>query len=244
MDFLHPTHRRVAILFAMGIALCRATPASAQWTDSWGTSWNNPISASLGTMLHQNVIWGAPLPVHGKSGAAQPSTDDRLTFQRTRGGRAADEVVRAFDMRGISQDDLLRFFGVVAREYDRSAADFGAENNLAYAVTVFTVTMVTVHAGIEGDPGPLVERNVFDAVSASLMATPALSRMSGREKQELHDRLVYTAGLVAFAYQTAVQEGKPDRVTLFRSVAGELLRLTYNADPSRFAIVDDRLTYR
>lgn len=219
-------------------------PAVAQWTDSWGTSWNNPISQSLGTMLHQNVVWGAPLPIGEGSGPTRPAAEDRLTFRRTRDGRAADDVVRAFDMGAISQRDLLRFFGVVAREYDRSAEDFGAENNLAYAVTVFTVTMVTVHHGVEGDPGSLLERNVFDVVSASLLASPALTRMSGREKQELHDRLVYTAGLVAFAHQAAVQEAKADRVTLFRSVAGDLLRSTYNADPARFAIVDHRLIYR
>lgn len=238
------TLRRFRQLMLMALVTSPQAPAAAQWTDGWGTSWNNPISQSLGTMLHQNVVWGAPLPVGEGSGATRPAAEDRLTFQRTRGGRAADDVVRAFDMRAIKQADLLRFFGVAAREYDRSAKDFGAENNLAYAVTVFTVTMVTVCHGIEGDPGPLVERNVFDAVSASLMASPALTRMSGRDKQELHDRLVYTAGLVAFAYQTAVQEGKADRVTLFRSVAGDLLRSTYNADPARFAIVDDRLVYR
>ena len=233
--------RRLVLMVAL---VSVPAPAAAQWTDSWGTSWNNPISQSLGTMLHQNVIWGVPLPIGEGSRATLPAAEDRLIFQRTRGGRAADDVVRAFDMGGISQDDLLRFFGVVAREYDRSAKDFGAENNLAYAVTVFTVTMVTVHNGIEGDPGPLVERNVFDVVSATLASSTGLARMSGPEKQELHDRLVYTAGLVAFACRTAVQEGKPDRVALFRSVAGDLLRSTYNADPGRFAIVDDRLIYR
>lgn len=233
--------RWLVLMAAIGVV---PAPAAAQWTDSWGTSWNNPISQSLGNMLHQNVFSGTPLPIREGSGATRPSAEDRLTFRRTRGGRAADDVVRAFDMRSIKQDDLLRFFRVIALEYDRSAAEFGAENNLAYAVTVFTVTMVTVYLGIEDDPGPLVERNTFDAVSATLRASPALSRMSGRDKQELHDRLVYTAGLVAFAYQTAVQEEKPDRVTLFRSVAGKLLRSTYNADPSRFAIVDYRLTYR
>lgn len=107
-------------------------------------------------------------------------------------------------MRGISQADLLRFFGVLAREYDHSAKEFGAENNLAYAVTVFTVTMVAVHNGMEEDPGPLVERNVFDAISLHLRSIRLLARMSGRDKQELHDRLVYTAGLIAFAHQTAV----------------------------------------
>lgn len=233
--------RWLVLMAAMGLV---PVPAAAQWTDSWGTSWNNPISQSIGTMLHQNVFWGAPLPTGAGSGATRLTAEDKLTFRRTRGGRAADDVVRAFDMRGIKQSDLLRFFGVVAREYDRSAAEFGAENNLAYAVTIFTVTMVTVYQGIVDDPGPLVERNTFDVVSTSLRASPALARMSGREKQELHDRLVYTAGLVAFAYQTAVQEDKPDRVALFRSVAGTLLRSTYNADPSRFAIEDYRLTYR
>lgn len=235
------------------LMMLMSTPmiASAQWMDSWGTSWNNPISQSLGNMLHQNAMWGVPLPVSGSSSKSTRSQSksseadlDALGFRRARGGRAAAEVVKAFKIENANQEQLLAFFREIAIAYDKSAKELSAENNLAYAVTVFTLSMVYINNAIADDVDPLTERNVFDAVSGRLSMDSTLVRMSDWDKQELHDRLVYTTGLVAAGYAHARQTRDQKRVQLFRSMAGELFRSVYNAEASRFSVADNRLVYR
>ena len=238
-------------IFLLALLLLSPVRVSAQWMDSWGTSWNNPISQSLGNMLYQNAMWGTPLPVSGgssKSGSsrsgASRTAQDKLEFKRARGGRAADGVVKAFKIEGVDQRDLLKLLGEIAVAYDRSARELDAENNLAYAVTAFTLTMVHIHKGLEGDVDNLTERNVFESVSRTLVSSRLLAKMTDWDKQELHDRLVYTAGLVAIAHEEARQKGNAERVSLFRGIAGELLQSAYKSDPSRFSIEDNRLIYR
>ena len=127
---------------------------------------------------------------------------------------------------------LIELFRTVKQGYEAEVRKAGKSNNTAGALTFFIATCVVVHNQAP-EPSDAAAENLFQVLNDLVAEAPESAQMSDREKQAMHDRLIYLAGLVLAGYSQGVQQNNAELVNTFRALAGVFLRSLLNIDAGK-----------
>lgn len=233
--------RNLLFLAVFVLFLCTPNPSSAQFPESKNLS--KPITSSL-TMTHNQAFQGGALreatakqrrkPVVRKR--ARPAVvavrHDGGFFRPIPNSGVDRELASSLTQNPSEQQALLTIFRAVKNSYDVEAAKLGQSNNVAGALTFFIATCVTAFNDA-AEPSDAATENLLEVINELALATPELSRAPDREKQVMHERLIYVSGLILAGYLNGKQTNDPDSTMQFRLIAGAALQSVLNVDPQK-----------
>ncbi len=131
----------------------------------------------------------------------------------------------------LTQEDeerrlLLLIFSESKKAYDLEGSKLGRKNDLAFAMTFFIATAVTVHNDAP-EPSDAATENLYQALSESMLETEEIAQMSNKDKQTASDTLVYVSGLLLAGYITSKDSDDDSTLEIYRQAAADtLLALT------------------
>lgn len=240
-----------------------ATAAHAQWTNSYGYSFNNPISASVNQMMwdsiNQKMLLKSMLRKKGGYTDAQldaMSTDQLLaalggakkaaeqskqlpapaaTKFKPTGKRVLVADLAANLTKDAEQQAVLRtVFEDGLEAYEKEAAKDGFTNDLAGAMAFFLGTAYYVsHDGQEPDDDGLT---LVARQLQQALDTPDMKAVKDLDKQKLYELLVGMGTFVAVTWQSAVQSGDDALKKQMKDVADSILKSSFKLDPARVRI--------
>jgi len=130
------------------------------------------------------------------------------------------------------QAALLVLLRETKKAYEVEVAKTGRSNNIATAFTFFIATCVTAYNDAP-EPSDEATDNLMDALTEIMSAAPQITQLSNRNKQLLHDRLVYVSGLILAGYLNGKQTNDQRTTTAFRLLAGACLQSVLQLEPRR-----------
>ncbi len=230
--------------FVVGLFVLLLSPviASAQWATS-GPDWKQPVSSFLGEVttslspakINAAVRQRRPRPRAANKGASTSATAAAarsLLFTPLGNSGVDRELVNSLTAKADEREALLTVLKATKKAYEVEVAKAGKSNNVAAALTFFIATCVTVYNDA-AEPSDAASENLMAALSELMSAAPEVARLSNRDKQNLHDRLVYLSGLILAGYINGKQTNDEASLVTFRLLAGACLQSVMQLEPQR-----------
>lgn len=255
--------RAAAALLLMGSACVAAWsgPAHAQYTSSFGYSFNNPVSAAANSIVWSNVngrmVYRRILARNGYTEAQiSAMSTEEMRAAILRSGRAPAEVARSADHAATKfrpagkpvflpqlaqaltadreqQAALLELFGRGIAGYEQEAAKSGFDHDVAGAMTFFIGASYLVHHGEEPHEDGM--EMIARALQAS-MENREVRAIADADKQAFYELMIGLGTYLGVAYQQAREQGDRELADSLRVVATEALQGYLKMDPSRLRI--------
>jgi hypothetical protein len=208
-----------------------AASARAQWADNMGGGWNNPISASISSMIWDDIWYGSQrreiMRQYEKGGSARPAAPPPTTTFRPSGQRA---ILAKFRPENRAQAPQL--LAACDQIYTQTMVKTGG----ATASTLNDLSASMVFAAAlghymywDGQPGaPLVAQPAhMQALRAQvrerLLASRWLPGKTDADKQGLHDALVVSTCSQFLQYNQAKKANNEPQKQSMRQHASQLL---------------------
>ena len=231
-------------------SLALAAPALAQFNDSMGGSFNNPLSASTSTMIWNSIFYrtngstsnskSTPGPA-ARTREAPPSkaiNENAVRFRSTGGPIKTREFADQLGNTPAERESYLKLMNSVLDGFDKQAQKAGLQNDLALALSYFLGENVRIYRGLpELSDEQFV--NMRNAIADTLASTGALNSTTDRQKQEYYEALVAYTGITQFAYEQAKQAGNETTAKGSQKVAGQNLRTVTKMSPDDIALRQD-----
>lgn len=234
--------RTSSIVIGLFVLLLSPVVASAQWS-STTPEWKKPVSSFLGevttslspatisTAVKQRRARPRSANRNGSTPAAAPSARS-LIFTPIGNSGADRELVNSLTAKPDEREALLTILRATKKAYEDEVAKSGKSNNVAAALTFFIATCVTVYNDAP-EPSDAASENLMSALSDLMSASPQVARLTNRDKQSLHDRLVYISGLILAGYINGKQSNDEASLVIFRLLAGVCLQSVMQLDPKK-----------
>lgn len=233
--------------------------ARAQYTSSFGYSFNNPISASCNTMLWNRVNarmvyrrilarkgytdaqlgkmssdqMRAAIGVKGQAEATRSPRTAATKFQPARRRLLLPALAQGLVKDRAQQRALLELFENGLRGYEKETRSSGYVNDIAGAITFFLGVSYVVYR--KEEPSNTGLELIARAVQQSL-DTPQLARVPATDKQKFYELMIGLGTYLAVAHQQAVKDGDAAAAARLREVAADTLRRYLKLDPDRVRI--------
>lgn len=232
---------------------------------SFGVPYNNPVSASISNSVWSNWIVyqaqqkkaqgssgastgtsSAPAPSASESQAAQKrarAVEASLKFHPTGTRLLAPKLVDELGKTQAQKDQVSAILNVLFQEFDKQAVKLGRPNDLAFALSYFMAQNATVY---RGKPDPRDEQflDLRETIVTAMGQNEAFTKMTDRQKQEMHEMLVSYTGLVYLTYQDAKKRGDQQTAKTMRELAGLNLKAITHIEPERIDFTAEGLTIR
>lgn len=249
--------RFAAVVVAAAVALT-AAPASAQYTSAYGYSFNNPISASLNTMMwdrvNQRMLLKSMLRRHGFTDAQiDKMSSDQMLAALGGGKKAAQEapkptapatkftpakkqllvpaLIASLTKDKAQQQALKDVFDAGFQAYEAEAVKEGLDHDVAGAIAYFIgVAYLVYHEGQEPDDDGLT---LFARQLQQSMDTPDLKKVASADKQKFYELLVGLATWLIAGWQTAVQTNDDAFKAQLKESAGGVLKGYLKLEPDQ-----------
>ncbi|MEW5742774.1 MAG: DUF6683 family protein [Myxococcota bacterium] len=249
------------------LAALTATSALAQYTSSFGYSFNNPMSAMANDFFFQRMNQRALLrSMLKKRGYTDQKLNDMTTDQMIAalgGSKNAVEASREvpaptatkFKPSGkrllvptlaasLSQDKaqqqaLVELFDQGIKAYEQEASKDGFVNDVAGAVAFFIGSAYFVfHDGQEPNEDGLT---LFARQLQHAMDTPELKKVPAADKQKFYELLVGMGTWLGVTYQLAAQNDDAALKAQLKDAAGSVLKGYLKLEPSKVDITANGL---
>ena len=236
--------RSSSLMVGLFILLLSPAIACAQWEAAKsGPDWKQPVSSFLGENLTSltpekiNTAVRRKRPPHrtaNRTGSTPaPALGARSLFFTPLPNLGVDrDLVNSLTQNADERLALLTVLRETKKAYEVEVAKVGKSNNVAAALTFFVATCVTVFNDAP-EPSDEATENLMDALSELLSETPAVTQLTNRNKQALHDRLVYVSGLILAGYINGKQTNDQASLQAFRLLAGICLQSVLQFEPQR-----------
>jgi len=235
------------------LLLVAAIPASAQYHDSLGGSWNNPASAMITNIimdryarrrLERNLAAkrSGANSTAPRSSAESPSApklnEASLHFRSTGTELKTREIAEII---GPGNPQVPAIMTAILSEYEKSARAAGHPNDLALALSFFLATNASVYhdGGQPSDPQMLELR---ETIAQALLENNALKSVTDRQKQEMYEGLVLFTGFALAAYEEGKQSGNSDSVKSGQQLAGQNLLAIFGISPDKINFTAEGLS--
>jgi hypothetical protein len=239
---------RVLVLAALS-TLGLATPARAQWTNPYThQTWNNPGSSLVDTMLYNRMQRDLLLKSMKKEGgqagdAAEPAARaTRTTFRPSPGSRVPEEFSASLLAGKADRAELTRYLRQVLGAYASKAMQEKRPNDLGHALTFFVaVNYLVLHGDDVSDEAMAAANRQLDALLAS---SANLAKAGDRQKQQLAEYFVCSAGFVLAGYQQGKEKADARQVKQYQELAAQNLKLLLQVEADQIRLTDAGLQLR
>lgn len=252
--------RFAAVVVAAAVSLT-AAPASAQYMSSYGYSFNNPISASLNTMMwdrvNQRMLLKSMLRRHGFTDAQidKMSSDQMLAalggakmvaeaakqaptpataatkFTPAKKQLLVPTLISSLTKDKAQQQALKEVFDAGFQAYEVEAAKEGLDHDVAGAIAYFIGVAYLVYH--EGQEPDDDGLTLFARQLQQSMDTPDLKKVASADKQKFYELLVGLATWLIAGWQTAVQTNDDAFKAQLKESAGGVLKGYLKLEPDK-----------
>lgn len=178
---------------------------------STGNSSSSASSSSKSTTSRSNTA-----PITGK-------------FTPVAGAESFKQIAASISDVEQEKQLIAQTAAVMKSTMEEQYAARGWKNNVAGAVTFFTVSMLTVY--YEKEPSETVTNAIFDVYNTA----PEFAAASNKDKQDLYNALLTYSGMPLLFYLKGKQEGNEATVQQAKALAKHNLKTVLRADPERLA---------
>ena len=225
--------------------------AHAQFRDMWGTGWNNPVSASIGSSIYWKTMTMPPKP--GKAApatttsapatAAAPAQKPRtVSYLPAKNSPTPRTIAETFQTGAADRKELEETF-VAFLDFFNTKVTTGPDRfNVASAAAFFMAINYAVATGKEV-PDNRVEA-LRDALQANLLTHEKFQAMNARKRQELHETLVIYAMLSQTGYREGEEKGDKQQMANFKDFARQSLKAVLGATPEEMVFTNTGLTFK
>lgn len=239
---------RLLVVVGLLAVVLPAAPARAQWTNPYsGSTWNNPSSSLIETMLRGQVNQKAllqtakPAATNPKVAPARPA---RVTY-RPSVTRVPEEIAASLFPKPADQAELVVFLRDARDSYRAEAIKAGRENDLGHALTFFVAGNYVAFHG--EDPSDAATEALNLQLDALLRSNESLVKASDAQKQQLADHFVCTALFVLAGVEQGRQKGGAEgaeQLKLYRALAAQNLKVLLHLDVARLRLTEQGLRER
>ena len=228
---------RLGLALLLWFVLCGL--ALAQFKDTLGVHWNNPLSASVATMVmnkarEDTLARELGTPAAGdKASTAQhrPDFEDAaVRFRPTGTYIKTRELADLLGSNPTERAQYLTLMNVVLQQYDKQAQQAGMQNDLAMALSFFFGENARIYRGLP-EPPDAQFMELRNMIAGALAEAGTLKNAGDRQKQEMWETLVSYTGLTLFGYEQAKQAGEEAMARGYQKVAGQNLRAVTHLSP-------------
>lgn len=222
--------RRRACLTA-GLLACLALSggAAAQYTNSWtnpytGTTWNNPMSSFIDTVIYTNRWQRLTSPGGATAAEAALAAPDPAvnSFRPVPRRLELQEYAASLTTDPAEQAQLMALLEFGFEEYEAAAERLERPHNVAFALTYLIGVSYLVYT--EGDePSEEALEAVWRGTHQMFAEAPEFQRATDRDKQRAYEQLVMSATLPLFGYFLSAEDGDLEAMGAYRELAGQTL---------------------
>ena len=221
-------------VFTLAIALAgnvvSSSAAYAQFHDSLSGSWNNPMSATLATMLNDQAMASAArtykykgTPASGTVAPASKTTAAPVTFHPVAKNLMVKELADALVSGTSARRELTRAFEEYLRNFSEQASkDNEPANDLGRAAAYFV--MVNYAAATGRTPTSAQADGAQAILRAGLAASTKLAATNDRERQRLYESLVILGSFPLAVVKQAKQQKDVALEKRGRGYANDLIK--------------------
>jgi len=226
---------RRKIYFALLLA---ALPARGQFYSINGGRWNNPVSATLDTMMTNSINRRALEDLIARNAkikaAARAPDAASYVFRPSGPPRMAESIAAAIASAPEQRKQYAQVFSQVLAQLTEALRKDGDPYDLSKAMSLYIGCMYQVlHPDINLDER--VSENLLRQVRTDLMKAPAASA-ANRLKQDLWESLIIFAGFAHAGFEKSVASRDAAAQKVFRAMAEEGLRSLFHVEPSRLRL--------
>lgn len=225
--------------------------ALAQFRDTLGVHWNNPLSASVSTMVMRRARedalareLGANVP-GGKAPAAQRRhseiDDAAVRFRPTGTYIKTRELADLLGSTPTERAQYLTLMNNVLQVYDKQAQAAGMQNDLAMALSFFFGENARIYHGLP-EPPDAQFIDLRNMIARGMAEEGTLKNASDRQRQEMWETLVAYTGLTLFGYEQAKQAGEGEMAKGYQRIAGQNLEVVTHLSPEDINFTANGLT--
>ncbi len=245
-------------LAVLGIVFTLSLSASAQWKDNMGGNWNNPTSASIGTIINDR-LWNrmrAKARARRNSGSvssansrapetrvAQAETPKKSAaqiavatrFRSTGTQLTTRELANASGNTPEEKEQMFKLMGTVLTAYETEARRLGRPHDFALALAVALAVNSSVY---NGKPEPAEARllEIGDAIGELMAEDNVFGGITNKQKQEMYETMVIFTMLVQVGANEAKQNGDAASAETYRQLAGKVLTSVSGMPPEKIRL--------
>ncbi len=249
--------------FLAAAALLTAAPAAAQYTNSYGYTFNNPISASINSMmwsrLNDRLLYKSMLKKQGYgdaqldamstseleaalTGGAKKATGEAkkpappaaARFKPAKKRLLLTSLAAALTKDPAQQRALVEVFEAGLKAYEAEASKDGLANDLGGATAFFLgVAWFVFHDGQEPDSDGLTR---VARQLQLLFDTPEVRKVADADKQRFYELLVGMGTWLGAAWQQASADGDEATKAQLKEAAAAVLQGYLKVEPSKIRI--------
>jgi hypothetical protein len=240
-DLLHALFITVLIVAAFSSA------ADAQFSDSMGANWSQPLQAYASTAIWSSIFYRT-YPKGSKNSAAappaktvRPAQKDNVVNEAAMRFRSTGTSLKARDLADLiggspaERDQYFKLMNVVLTAFDSQAAKAGKPHDIPLALSYFLAENSRIYHG-----RPELSDDAFmqirNAIARSLSTSGAVGNLSDRQKQEMYETLVIYTGLTQYGYEEGVKAGTKQIAEGYQKLAGINLQTVTKMSPDEIDI--------
>lgn len=221
------------------IATMLAVPqqAAAQYRDNLGTPWNNPLSATMSTMIWTEIN---KMTMYGPANRRSSGTSRRTTntpsqpevvpayrlyppvrFKSTGTRLKLQEMVDAFGGTAQEKAEMKKLLAGILDKYDAAAAAKGYPNDLALAIVSYIGLNSQVYNQRSEETILPFEQNIGlrDVFAESAVDNGIFKDVTDRQKQEMYEAFVMMGGVTFHFYEQAKKKNDVEELKACKVVA-------------------------
>lgn len=243
----------------LGFLFALAISSNAQFKDNMGNTWNNPTSASFGSLINDRLMErmrakararrragvgvesSAETPAANQARESEPDPPKKTAaqikaathFRSTGTQLMTRDLANASGNTAEEKEQMFVIMGAALTEYEKEARKHGRQSDFALALAVALAVNSSVYHGTpEPDQARLFE--IGDAIG-DLMAESNIfgAGMTDRKKQEMFESMVIFTMLVQVGSNEARQTGNAAEMETYRQLAAKVLRNISGMPPEK-----------
>ena len=204
--------------------------ASAQYRDSLGSPWSNPVSATMSTMIWNKInemtMYGAANKRSSGSSRRTSSAPQKpevvpayrlyppVRFKSTGGRLKLQELVDAFGGTPQEKAETKKLLAGILDRFDAAAAAKGYPNDLALAIVSYIGLNSQVYSQASEETSLPFEQNIGlrDVFAESAVDNGIFKDVTDRQKQEMYETFVMIGGVTYHFYEEAKKKNNVEDI--------------------------------
>ena len=207
-----------------------------------GRTWKGPSASVFSGILKRRTATPQPAPrvsagrrttKNAAPVSGPPVPAAAITFRPGADTGIGEMLAAAFSSNPGERAALAELFKQLKQSYENEVAKEGKSNDLAAAMTFFIASNVVAYHNSDL-PSDTETEEFYNSIRGVMIATPAITRLSNIEKQQVHDWLVYMGGFVLAGHVNAKNTNDASSLADYRSIADQSMRLILGVGPDEF----------
>lgn len=138
---------------------------------------------------------------------------------------------------------IKQIYSATKAGYEKEAALKGWQNNIAAALTFFTIAAMTVYRDAE-EPGDDAVNNYFKVVNSALDEMPEFATVTNKDKQRFNNMLIGFGGMLIAGYSEGKRNNDAATIATYQKLAGMLIQMVLKTDPDNLRIENGQIVMK